>query len=138
MLELTETPCQSDSIAIFHALEEVTARVAGRTQFRPLAVLLRDDSGTVAGGLWGSTYYSWLSITMIFVPESLRRCGIGSAMVSLAEEAARERGCIGAQVDAYDFQAAGFYERLGFKVFGVQDNHPPGHRRLYFAKPLCA
>ena len=123
MLEVTEQPSQADFATTFHALEEATARVVGPSRPWPLAVLLRDDSGTVAGGLWSLTAYSWVMITILFVPDSLRGQGVGTALVSVAEEAARERGCIGAQVDAFDFQA-------------VQENNPRGHRRLYFAKPF--
>lgn len=138
MLELIDTPCKADFTRILRALDEETGRVAGQARPHPLAVLLRDDSGEVAGGLWGFTLYSWLSISMLFVPEPLRGRGAGIAMVSLAEEAARERGCIGVQVDAFDFQAAGFYEKLGYKIFGVQENNPPGHRRLYFTNSFHA
>jgi GNAT superfamily N-acetyltransferase len=136
MLELSETPCQADFATIYQALEGATARIAGPAQPRPLAVLLRDDSGAVAGGLRSVTVHSWLAIIALFVPEALRGRGVGRVLVTLAEDAARARGCIPAQVDAFDFQAAGFYERLGFEVFGVQENCPPGHRRLYFAKSL--
>jgi GNAT superfamily N-acetyltransferase len=136
MLELSETPRQADFVTIYEALEGATARIAGPAQPRPLAALLRDDPGAVAGGLWSVTVHSWMAIIALFVAEALRGRGVGRALVTLAEDAARARGCIGAQVDTFDFQAAGFCERLGFKVFGMQENCPPGHRRLYFAKSL--
>ena len=46
----------------------------------------------------------------------------------------RRRGCAGMQVDTFDFQAQPFYERMGFIVFGVQPNFPPGHRCVYLRK----
>jgi hypothetical protein len=40
------------------------------------------------------------------------------------------------QVDTFSFQAQPFYESLGFAVFGVQPNFPPGHRCLFLRKPF--
>ena len=42
-----------------------------------------------------------------------------------AEREAIRRGCRGAWLDTYSFQARGFYERLGYTIFGTIDNiHP--------------
>ena len=51
-----------------------------------------------------------------------------------AEAEARGRGCRGAYVDTFSFQAAPFYQRIGFTLFGRLDDCPPGHDRLYFRK----
>lgn len=99
-------------------------------------MLLRNETGTVVGGLWARTNYAWLVIEMLFVPEQLRGRGVGSRLVQKAEAAARVRGCIGMQVDTFDFQARAFYERLGFAVFGIQEDLPPGHRCFYLCKRL--
>ncbi|MEX3946099.1 hypothetical protein AB4Y44_42815, partial [Paraburkholderia sp. BR10937] len=42
------------------------------------------------------------------------------------EEEACRRGCSGAWLDTYSFQARAFYERLDYTVFGTIDNYPPG------------
>lgn len=97
---------------------------------------IRDDLGAVAGGLWGCTVFEWLHVQMLFVPEKLRRLGVGSALMAAAEAAARERGCRGAYVDTFSFQAAPFYRKLGFTLFGVLEDYPPGHQQLYFRKFL--
>ena len=67
-------------------------------------------------------------------PASLRGRGLGSALVRTAEAEARTIGCVGMQVDTFSFQAQPFYERLGFTVFGVQENFPPGYRCVYLRK----
>jgi GNAT superfamily N-acetyltransferase len=101
---------------------------------RLLVIPIRDDSGSVAGGLWGHTQFQWLHVEMLLVPEPLRGQGVGSALMAAAESEARKRGCLGAHLDTFSFQAASFYEKLGFTRFGVLDNFPPGHRLLYFQK----
>ena len=55
-----------------------------------------------------------------------------------AEEIARQRDCIGMWLDTYSFQARGFYEKLGFTVFGQVDDHPPGEQRFFLQKRFAA
>ena len=126
-ISVADVPSPADFATIFLGLDASTAAVAGHANLCPLAVLLRDGSGTVVGGLWGRTVYSWLMIEMLFVPESLRRQGYGSALVRAAEDAARARACIGVRVETFEFQAPAFYQRLGFMVAGAQQDLPPGH-----------
>jgi GNAT superfamily N-acetyltransferase len=103
-----------------------------------LVIPLHDDQAAVAGGFWGYTLFQWLHVQMLLVPEALRGRGIGSALMASAEAEARRRGCLGALVDAYSFQAAPFYQKIGYTVFGVLDDYPPGHDRLYFRKRFDA
>jgi GNAT superfamily N-acetyltransferase len=130
------TPSGDDFQAIFRLLDDFNSPVVGPARFVPLVALIHDESGAIAGGLWGCTVYSWLSISMLFVPEVLRRRGIGTALVHAAETEAKTRGCIGMQVDTFGFQAQPFYERLGFTVHGVQPNFPPGQRCVFLHKPF--
>jgi GNAT superfamily N-acetyltransferase len=133
-MTVTRTPLDADFQTIFRALDQFNAPVVGHARFEPLVVLLHDPAGAVIGGLWGRTAYSWLVIQMLFVPASLRGSGLGSALVRTAEAEARTIGCVGMQVDTFSFQAQPFYERLGFTVFGVQENFPPGYRCVYLRK----
>jgi hypothetical protein len=41
-----------------------------------------------------------------------------------------------AMVDTFDFQAPGFYQKLGYVEWGVLEDFPGGHRRIYFRKDL--
>ena len=53
-----------------------------------------------------------------------------------AEAYSRERGCTDAFLDTFRFQARPFYEQLGYRVFGVLENHPAGHQRYFMTKQL--
>ena len=57
---------------------------------------------------------------------------VGVVGTPLAE--AVRRGCIGAHLDTYDYQAPDFYRKLGYEVFGSIDDHPPGHTRFWMRK----
>jgi GNAT superfamily N-acetyltransferase len=122
--------------AIYRALDASSREMIGPAQPRLLVIPIRADDGAVEGGLWGETSFGWLHVQMLFVPEQLRGRGVGSALMALAETEARLRGCCGAYLDAFSFQAAPFYQKLGFTAFGELDGFPPGHKRLYLRKTL--
>lgn len=124
--------------AIFNALEASSKPRIGPVRPQLLAIPIRDDAGHVAGGFWGKTLFQWLQVEMLFVPAPLRGLGVGRALMTLAEREARARGCWGAYVDTFSFQAAPFYRKLGYTPFGVLEDFPPGYSRLYFHKRFDA
>jgi GNAT superfamily N-acetyltransferase len=110
----------------------------GKLDHRPIAVLLRDpESGATLGGLWGRTAWRWLFVELLFVPEAMRRGGVGRELMRRAEAEALERGCHAAWLDTFSFQARGFYEKLGYSLFGRLDDYPPGHSRFFMRKELA-
>nr|WP_249680842.1 GNAT family N-acetyltransferase [Roseococcus pinisoli] len=100
------------------------------------AALVRDEARNTLGGAIGSSYYGWLVIDLLWLPETLRGTGLGTQVMRLSEAEARARGCAGIRLDTYSFQARGFYEKLGFSLFGTLPDHPPGHTRYWLAKRL--
>lgn len=40
----------------------------------------------------------------------------------------------GAWVDTHTYQASSFYEKQDFERFGLIDEHPPGHSRIFLGK----
>ena len=117
----------------------LTAHALPYTQgpgFQPLAVFLRDESGTIVGGVWGQVNWNWVHIGLVWVAEALRGTGYGRQLIAAMEDAAKERGCTSAHLDTFRFQARPFYESLGFEVFGTLDDYPPGHQRLFMKKTL--
>jgi GNAT superfamily N-acetyltransferase len=103
----------------------------------PLALLLRNPgSDAIIGGLWGVSYWRWLFVDLLFVPEAHRGQGPGTALLQQAEDKARERGCIGVWLLSFSFQAPQFYRRHGYTAFGSIEAYPPGHSCTYFVKRL--
>ena len=109
--------------------------VVGYIDSRPLSVAVRNSQGELVGGLSGRTVYRHLLIEVLWVAESERLHGLGRQLMERAEQLARERGCVAAQVDTLSFQAPEFYRRLGFEIVGCVADFPPGHARYYLRKP---
>jgi GNAT superfamily N-acetyltransferase len=114
-------------------------RASQPENYRALVIILSNpDTGEVVGGLWGETNLAHLHVDLLFVPETLRGTGLGRQMLLHAEQEAIARGCRGAWLDTYSFQARGFYERLGYSVFGIFDDYPTGQKRIFLHKVLIA
>lgn len=102
-----------------------------------LAVVIRAvDSKTIVGGLWAHTSWEWMTIELIFVPESLRKQGIARNLIALAEEEALRRGCHSAWLDTLNAEALSLYERLGYERFGELKDFPRGGSRTFLQKKL--
>jgi GNAT superfamily N-acetyltransferase len=138
-IELTDAPPLGALQKIQEPLRRFNREAAGESQARPLAVLLSDpQTDDIVGGLWGNTRWGFLQIDLLFIPEFLRRQRLGSKLIRMAEEEAIRRGCHVAWVGTYEFQARGFYERLGYTVFGKLDGPPPVYPSYFLQKSLKA
>ena len=73
----------------------------------------------------------------MFVPEPLRGAGLGRKLMLEAEAVARERGLTGLWVDTFSFQALGFYQGLGYSVFGELTGMAGGMSRYWLEKRLA-
>ena len=65
---------------------------------------------------------------------SHRNAGHTSRLLGAAESEARQRGCKHAFLDAFGFQALGFYHRLGYSEFGRLEEFSGKHERHYLHK----
>lgn len=59
-------------------------------------------------------------------PDRLRGQDVGTRMMAEAESEARRRRCRAIVLYTISFQAPGFYEKLGYRVFGLGGLRPAG------------
>lgn len=138
-LELTDFDRDSDRSAIFDPLIKFNIARAGEHSSLPLNVIIRDATGGAMGGLWGHTAYDWLSIELLYIPESLRKQGVGRNLLNTAENEAVVRDCHSARLDTHEFQdARGFYEKCGYELYGEIADYPVGYPRYFMKKSLLA
>jgi GNAT superfamily N-acetyltransferase len=109
---------------------------AGPRNSKRFALFVRSESSDLVGGLLGSTHWNHFFVSALFVHEDARREGIGRELMKRAEALALEQNCEAIFLDTFDFQAPGFYEKLGFKVFGTLPDYPVGHKRFYLVKRI--
>ncbi|HYD99483.1 MAG TPA: GNAT family N-acetyltransferase [Alphaproteobacteria bacterium] len=135
--EVTDRPDPADAQAIVdHLMEYNFGRVGHRYAYTPLGVTIRDDDGTLLGGITGETGNGWLYVDCLWVAEAARGRDLGTRLMDLAEAEGRRRGCHSAYLYTYSFQARPFYEKRGYAVAATLPDFPTGHQRHYLTKRL--
>lgn len=133
-IEIEDAPDAATRRLIDEGLDQYNTAKAGPDNARDLWIIARDENDAPQGGLKGRTFYGWLFIDWLWVSSDARGGGIGDLLMDKAEAEARARGCGGAYVDTYSFQAPAFYERRGYVEFGRIDGLPPGHACIWLKK----
>ena len=138
ILILSDTPEPEARTVIGDGLNAYNDATVGYADRTPLTVKVCDpDSGAVIGGISGGTSLGLLFIDLVFLPDSLRGQDVGSRMMTMAEDEARRRGCGGGVLYTISFQAPGFYQKLGWTVFGEIPCHPAGTTRVFLRKSFA-
>ncbi|MET0968660.1 MAG: GNAT family N-acetyltransferase [Tardiphaga sp.] len=136
-ITVPDGPGEAERLVVANALLAFNTRTVGPNDYQPLSILINDPvTGEPLGGIWGKTAFNWCFVELLVVPEQFRGQDIGSKVLTLAEDIARQRGCIGLWLDTYWFQARGFYEKLGYEVFGEIPDYPRGGPRYFLKKSL--
>jgi GNAT superfamily N-acetyltransferase len=98
-------------------------------------VIVKDGSGKECGGARGVVRMGAVDLQTPWLEEDLRGEGLGAKIVHAVEDEAQRRGARAVLLYTYDFQARGFYERLGYSCFGSFD-FPDGVTRFYMGRRL--
>ena len=131
-LRLSFEPAPSPDIrrVLGEAIDAFNARTVPQDA-RRFALLLYEGE-RLAAGLHGVLAWQWLYVTTLWVDDAWRGRGVGRALLTRAEAHAAAAGCHSAWLDT--FQARGFYEKLGYSVFGEIPDHPVGGARYFLRK----
>jgi ribosomal protein S18 acetylase RimI-like enzyme len=70
----------------------------------------------ILAGCNGAMYYGCLYIDSLWVDESLRHKKIGKRLIASAEALGKERSCLFSTVNTMDWEALGFYQKLGYTI----------------------
>lgn len=105
-------------------------------EIKQFLINIADENGIIKGGLIAQTWWDMLEIQYLWIDESYRGEGYGKEMMLRAEAVAKKRGCHKSYVDTFEFQAKGFYEKLGYKVWGTLDGFAGKFERIYMQKNL--
>jgi ribosomal protein S18 acetylase RimI-like enzyme len=135
-LPIETNPASADVQFLEDRLYEYNAQQTGVDDGQWLAIFLRDEQGTIQAGLKGWTWCGSCYIQSVWVHPDRRGHNIGTHLLQAAEQEARTRGCQQIVLDSYSFQAPGFYQKLGFEVFAILEEHPRNHRNDYLRKRL--
>ena len=136
ILSVTDARDPRAEAAVSEGLATYNRETFGRVDSQTLDIHVHDEKGEIVGGLIGHTSLGLFFLDLFYLPPTMRRGGLGSRLIRLAEEEARRRGCTAAFVMTVPFQAPGFYERHGYHRFGEVACPPDGATRIFLSKPL--
>ena len=134
-LTIEDRPSAEDWDKLGNALDSYNREYLGETGFSRMGLFVRDERGEIMAGLVGSTYAGWLFVADLWVHADIRRRGIGSHLLALAERRAVGLGCHSAMLDTFSFQGPEFYPRFGYQVYARLD-YPPDHQRIFLRKRM--
>ena len=133
-------PSREDEAALHAFLDErlyeFNVQATGCRDGRPFAGVVHDEAGTVVAAIDGHTWGGSGYVVHLWVHESRRRSGIGSALLSAVEQEAQRRGCTQMLLTTHSFQAPAFYERHGYSRQATIPDYPRGHAQLLYLKRL--
>jgi GNAT superfamily N-acetyltransferase len=132
----TEPECESLGAFLADRIYEFNVKATGYDDGRLLAGCVRNESGDVIAGYNGHTWGGYCELAHIWVHEAHRGQGLGTLLLHAAESEALARGCVQVILATHDFQAPGFYERMGYERKYVIEGRPAGHVDIVYAKPL--
>jgi GNAT superfamily N-acetyltransferase len=97
--------------------------------------VLKDELGMVRGGARGVVRMGAVDLQALWLDEELRGKGEGERIVRAVEDESKRRGARAVLLYTYDFQARGFYEKLGYSCLG-SFHFPDGVTRFYMSRRL--
>ena len=132
----TEPECEALGAFLADRIYEFNTRATGLFDGMLLAGCVRNDSGDVIAGYNGYTWGGCCELAHVWVREDQRGQGLGALLLRSAEAEAGARGCVQIVLATHDFQAPGFYERMGYERKYVIEGRPRGHTDIIYAKRL--
>ncbi|GAB2026485.1 GNAT family N-acetyltransferase [Lactovum odontotermitis] len=102
-----------------------------------LGFALVDENGETVGGIVGSMTFENFHINGLAIDERFRGLDYGTLLMDKMEKAVVEACAKLITLSTLSFQALGFYEKLGYKVFGILEDCPfEGATKYYLFKRL--
>lgn len=115
-INFVSDPSNEDIQILYDGLKD---NMLAKRDMKPISFFgyfLKDDNGKIVGGCVGHLIYGSLAVDTLWVAESLRGQGYGTKFMQMAERMGMENECLFMTVNTMDWEALGFYKKLGFTV----------------------
>ena len=98
--------------------------------------LVYNEPEILVGALTADLVWDWIYIDELWVDESCRGTGLGKKLMQQVEDYATKEQLSGLWLWTQSWQAAEFYESLGYEEFTRFEDFPKGHFRVGLSKRL--
>lgn len=134
-ITIEDDPPEKDIRVLWDGIGEYNFSQTG-LKGQPVLVFLRDEQHEVIGGAYGWAVYAWLHVRVLWLREDQRQRGWGTRILQATEAEAVKKGCRHSRLETYSFQALGFYQKNGYRVFTELGNVAEDHQLYFLEKDL--
>ncbi len=133
-IEVKENPKQNENKIIERNLYAFNDKIFGDPY--DFSVFLRDNDNKIQGGVVAQVRpkLELLYLDYIWIAPEFRNKGLGTKIVHMAEQIARDKGCKTAELETLDFQAELFYQKVGYSRFGVIEKYMGNYDYIFMRK----
>jgi ribosomal protein S18 acetylase RimI-like enzyme len=112
----TDNPTSEEINFLYKGLSQYALEKKDMPLIKQWGFLLKNKQGDLQGGITGCFLYGCLVIDTLMISPSFRNQGYGTKLMQLAEELGSKNKCTFSTVNTMDWEAKGFYEKLGYQV----------------------
>ena len=127
-------PNDSEFESLKRGLNEYNESFTGQTHSETVATFLKDENGSVVGGILGEINWDWLYIKGLWVDQNIRNDNWGSKLLRSLELHAISKDVLGIRLETTTFQALDFYKKNDYSIFAELQNMPKGHTSYFLKK----
>jgi GNAT superfamily N-acetyltransferase len=135
VITIEDNPPEKDIRVLWDGIGEYSFSQT-RLKGQAILVFLRNEQHQVIGGAYDWAVYTWLHVRVLWLREDQRQKGWGTRILRATEAEAIKKGCQHSRLEAYCFQALGFYQKNGYRVFSELGNVAEDHRLYFLEKDL--
>ncbi|MBQ7703525.1 MAG: GNAT family N-acetyltransferase [Firmicutes bacterium] len=135
---IRQIPGEDEAIANFirDTFSAHSAQHGVEQNFERFCFAAYGEDGSIAGVIDGQALFDEVYIDELVVAESMRGTGLGSRLVRTVEDHYRPLGFKFVALTTFEFQAPGFYKKLGYEVEFVRRAEDSRLDKYFFRKKL--
>ena len=133
VVEATEEELRSGVVG--RSLREFNYGVVG--EYPPeqrVCLNAKDDQGELLGGVRAIVSLHWLIVEVLWVTETARANGVGTALLRDCESRAVALGAHSAWLTTFDWQSPAFYAKHGYAERTRMEDYVEGHALIFLEK----
>lgn len=112
----TSQPSSEEIQALYDGIASYAQSNKNQPPIETFGFFVYSDSKKVLAGCTGAILYGCLYIDSLWVGKAMRHQHLGTRLIASSECLGKEKGCLFATVNTMDWEALGFYQKLGFEI----------------------
>ncbi|KTD73277.1 GNAT family N-acetyltransferase [Legionella tucsonensis] len=121
---------------IYENLKKFNETIIGNYEAKPFIIYAKNDTSEIFGGIKGDIFGTLCRVFTVWTHEKYRGKGLGRELFVTLDAFAKENHCKMIQLDTAEFQAKGFYEKMGYQVIATLPDNFMGYTSYILRKYL--